>query len=133
MHAFVKRHVVWSWIAALAILFGAVAPTLSRAMAADAERAAVPDAAMEVCTMLGMKMLPPADHGGKPDPGKFDHMLDHCPYCAAHAVPALLPPPSAPFVVPRATYAVYPLLFYRSATTSFAWSPARPRGPPVPL
>lgn len=133
MHTFVKRHVVWTWIAALAILFGAMAPAISRTMAAGDARAAMPDPAMEVCTMLGMKTVPAADHGAKPDPGKTDHMLEHCPYCAVHATPGILPPPApSPTALP-ALSASCPPLFYRSAATPFAWSPARPRGPPAPL
>lgn len=139
MHTYVKRHVVWTWIAALAILFGAMAPAISRAMAADASRAASIDPAMEVCTMLGMKTVLAADsadhgnRGGKPDPATTDHMLEHCPYCAVHAAPALLPAPAPILSALPAAAAAYPPLFYRSAAKPFAWSPASPRGPPAPL
>lgn len=136
MHTFVKRQVVWTWIAALAILFGAMAPTISRAMAATVSQAAPADPSMEVCTMLGMKMILVADHvahGGKPAPVGTDHMLEHCPYCAVHATPALLPPPAPTLSALPAIAAAYPPLFYRSATKPFAWSPASPRGPPAPL
>jgi hypothetical protein len=131
MHKLVKQHVVWIWIALLGVLFSALAPTISHAMAA-----ADPDQEVQVCTMEGMKTFI-VDHvpsgqtdPRKFDPHKFDHLLAHCPYCALHGGPAAVPPPAQFVFAVLDIAAAYPPLFYQSATPLFAWRTASPRGPP---
>jgi hypothetical protein len=127
MHKLVKQKVAWIWIAALAILFSALAPTISHAMAA----AAPLDEAVQVCTMEGMKTIVVANGpAGKFDPHRFEHFLEHCPYCAVHAGPALLPEPAQPAFAAPLAGAFHPPLFYQSAAPLFAWTAASPRGPP---
>lgn len=133
MHALVKRHLVWTWIALLGVLFSALAPTISHAMAAAMSSAdARADDAMQVCTMEGMKTVAVDDKAaGQFDPHKFEHFLEHCPYCAPHGGQAFFPP-FAPivFAVLDASSS-HPPLFYRSATPLFSWRASRPRGPPA--
>lgn len=128
MHKLVKRHVAWIWIAALAVLFSALAPTISRAMAAATPGA---DEEVQVCTMEGMRTLVPAGHlPDKSDPHRFDHFLEQCPYCALHAGAAILPPSmQLAFAAPDVSFS-HPPLFYQSAVPLFAWTRAHPRGPP---
>lgn len=127
MHKLVKQKVAWIWIAALAILFSALAPTISHAMAA----AAPLDEEVQVCTMEGMKTIVIANGpAGKFDPHRFEHFLEHCPYCAVHAGPALLPAPAQPAFAAPLAGAFHPPLFYRSVAPLFAWTAASPRGPP---
>jgi hypothetical protein len=132
MHSLVKRYMVWTWIALLGVLFSALAPTISHAMAAAMSSAAArADDEMQVCTMDGMKTVVVDGAAGKFDPHKFEHFLEHCPYCVLHGGQAFLPPYAAPaFAVPDASSS-YPPLFYRSATPLFSWRAANPRGPPV--
>lgn len=129
MRKLVTQRILWSWIALLGVLFGALAPTVSHALAAATARS---DNEVQVCTMEGMKtiVLDPAP-AGKFDPRTFDHFLEHCPYCALHGGPAAPPPPTRFVFALLDLPASHPPLFYRSATTLFSWSPARPRGPPV--
>ncbi|WP_036166850.1 DUF2946 domain-containing protein [Massilia sp. 9096] len=128
MHKLVKQKVAWIWIAALAILFSALAPTISHAMAA----AAPADEEVQVCTMEGMKTIVIANGPARKfDPHRFEHFLEHCPYCAVHAGPALLPSPlQSVFAAPLARPA-HPPLFYQSIAPLFAWTPSSPRGPPA--
>jgi len=128
MHKLVKQRVAWIWIAALAILFSALAPTISHAMAA----VALADQEVQVCTMEGMKTIVIANApAGKSNPHRFEHFLEHCPYCAMHAGQGLLPTPLHPaFAAPLArTY--HPPLFYQSVAPLFAWTASSPRGPPA--
>lgn len=130
MHKLVRQKVAWIWIAALAILFSTIAPTISHAMAATSAGAA--DEEVQVCSMEGMKTVAIAPGpAGKSDPHRFDHFLEHCPYCALHTGPALLPPLVQPAFAAPLARAFYPPLFYQSVAPLFAWTPARPRGPPA--
>jgi len=131
MHTFVKRQVAWIWIALLGVLFSALAPTISHAMAAS-QTALQASQTVQVCTAEGVVSLA-VDRAqpGKPAVPAPDHIFKHCPCCAAHGgAPAL---PSAPrFLFPLIRQATaYPALFYRSAAPLFAWRAANPRAPPA--
>lgn len=136
MHTLVKRHFVWIWIALAAVLFSALAPTISHAMAAAATASAGADDEMQVCTMDGMKMVSvDARPAGPFDPHKLDlhkldHFMEHCPYCVLHGALVAMPPPAPVVFAMPAVAALYPPLFYQSATPLFSWRAARPRGPP---
>ena len=116
------RHAIATWIALFALLFGALAPTLSHAFA----RAEGPAFEFPVCsatghTALGVRPAGLPDLG--PDPFK------HCPYCAdQHHTPGLLPQsPAAPVLVGGP---VLPSLFYQAPAPLFHWAATRSRGPP---
>jgi hypothetical protein len=125
MHKFVKQHVMYVWIAMLGVMFSALAPSISYALAASAQ----PDEEVQVCTMAGMKTIAvTADPSGRP--ASPDHFAKHCPYCAVHCgMGPLLPTAQFVFALP-AVSSSFPPLFYQSAKPPFAWMAAKPRGPP---
>lgn len=129
MHKLVKQQVTWIWIVLLGVLFSALAPTISHAMAAAAVQATEE---VQVCTMEGMiTIVVDKAQSGKPAAPTPDHVFKHCPYCVVHGGSVSLPPAPA-FVFPVSPPAtVYPPLFYRSAAPLFAWTAANPRGPPA--
>lgn len=103
------------WIALLAILFSALAPTVSHALAA-----ANPIANVQMCTADGGKA--PAD---------LKHGMQHCAFCTIHGGgDGLLPPPAVALAV-LAGRDAYPPLFYAAPHPLPAWSAANPRAPPV--
>lgn len=127
MHFHFKQRLAGAWLAMLSILFGALAPTVSHAMAA----AQPLTEEVQVCTMAGMVtvVLSKAQSEKSPVPTQ-DHMFKHCAYCLVHggAMPA---PPVAAFVLPVIPQSkLYPSLFYRSAAPLFAWTVALSRAPP---
>ena len=126
----IRRH--WSayaWIACLAILFNAFAPMLS--WAAPASPATPLE--MEVCTAMGMEMMPvsmaPAD-AGKGDAGKPAKSMAHCECCMTHATALGLPPPLPTPVLLAVTRDAYPRLYYLAPRPLFPWALAQPRAPP---
>jgi hypothetical protein len=123
MHRFARYLHAYAWIAALAILFNALAPVVSHARASSVTQ-------VEICTAMGVAMVAmPAD--GKPDPDHLLKGMDHCAYCTTHAASFGMPPhPSAMFAV-LGGHDVYPPLFYQSPSTLFTWSRAHARAPPV--
>lgn len=116
-----KRNVLHLWIAILALLFSAIAPAVSHAMSAAS---GVPG--LEMCTIDGVKP-PPA----KSLSDAILHAFEHCPYCAAHATPPALPPPSAWHFPLQRAQPIFPALYYYSPSPLFAWSTANPRAPPA--
>ena len=118
----VKRRTLQIWIAMLAVLFSALAPTVSHALAPS-----TPSVLLEMCTVNGVKAV----DGGKPAPSKSMAGMEHCAYCLTHAVsPALLPPAVAGFAV-IGGHDLYPPLFYSAPQPLHTWSAAKPRGPPA--
>jgi hypothetical protein len=118
----IVRHALTSWIAMLAILFGALAPTLSHAFVrADAQALAFP-----VCSAAG-HAVPDVKNTGIDlgvDPFK------HCPFCAdQHHAPGLLPQSPATMLVIGSP--VLPSLFYQAPEPLFHWAATRSRGPPL--
>lgn len=107
------------WAALLAVLLAALAPTLSRAMAA-----ADGPGALEVCSVAGR-----APDDGTPADG-VAHPFEHCPWCSGHLpTPAL--PPAPPATVPAAEVVrEWPAAFLAAPATPHAWSSARARAPP---
>jgi hypothetical protein len=111
---------VAAWIACLAMLFAALAPSISHAMRADAWT--------EVCSASSVKMVKVAAGQGDPDDARH---LEHCAFCATHAAaPALLPGNAGgmPLLLGRDSY---PPLFFQSPSPLAAWTHAQPRAPPV--
>jgi hypothetical protein len=111
-----------AWIACLAILFAALAPSISHAMRADAWT--------EVCSASSVKMVKVAPGQGDPDDAVAGH-LEHCALCATHPnAPALLPSNagSMPLLLGRDSY---PPLYFQSPSPLAAWTHAQSRAPPV--
>lgn len=122
----VRHHLqLAGWIAVLAILLSALAPSLSQALAAGTGSNWV-----EVCTAQGSKWMAAGEAGTEPAPASA-HVLDHCPYCSLHA-PALGLPPVAsmpPLLLQRAHEV--PRAYLAARRTLHAWVSAQPRAPPL--
>jgi hypothetical protein len=121
----------YAWIACLAILFNAFVPLVSHALSLSSPASA--PMRMEVCTAMGIEMLPMAapDQPDKSASGKQAGDMTHCGYCAIHGAALGLPPPIAiAFAVPRGRD-VFPPLYYLAPRPLFPWSLAQPRAPPV--
>jgi hypothetical protein len=126
------RHwTAYAWIACLAILFNAFVPLVSHAFSLSPSQSA--PLRMEVCTAMGIEMLPMAapDHPDKSASGKQAGSMTHCGYCAIHGAALGLPPPIAIAFAAPSGRDTFPPLYYRAPRPLFAWSPAQPRAPPV--
>jgi hypothetical protein len=124
MRASRAHHRLTCWIAALAILLAALAPSLSHALGS-----AKGSSWIEVCTAQGSKWIEEgADH--TPPAPTAGHAFEHCPFCSIHA-PALGLPPSAEIApLPIEGHGEFPPAFYTAPRTPHAWVSARPRAPP---
>ncbi|THF67112.1 DUF2946 domain-containing protein [Pseudothauera nasutitermitis] len=113
-----------AWLAAFAVAIAALAPTLTQAMAWAGDGSV---RWVEVCTVLGVKMVAMQEDGADTDaPASGDLPSASCPYCSPHAGSFALPPGSALAVAalqPRET------LF---SAPSAAPPPAASRGIPQP-
>src|SRR4051794_18967951 len=84
-----NRRVLTAWIAALAILFGALAPSISHALSAGRGEAVL----SAICSASGIRMSPVfADDAGRKPVKDGQHPMEHCPYCATHGANAALLP-----------------------------------------
>ena len=127
----------WSWIALLAMLGIALAPTVSHALAANGPA----NPFTEICSVAGrLQSLPaglaasPVDLAANPQGSPLDgaggHPMDHCPLCSgAGGQPAL--PVTDPAALPVADGADFvAALFAQSPRPLFAWAAAQARAPP---
>ncbi|WP_168734212.1 DUF2946 domain-containing protein [Pseudothauera nasutitermitis] len=114
-------------IAIFAVLLGALAPTVSRALLADARG---DSAWMEVCTPDGMMQVA-VGAGGTDGPGDAAGSMDACAYCCPHAGSfALLPQVAQGWQLSAVTADVHarsPSVVPRAQS---AWAPLQPRAPP---
>lgn len=121
---------VSAWVTLLALVFGALAPTVTQAMVAGGDRADW----LAVCSVSGMVWVQ-ADTGEVRDqqPGSGSPMGEaspHCPWCTLHGGVAGLP--AAPYFIdlpPRLTD--LPPAFYRAPLAATVWAPAQSRAPPL--
>ena len=113
------RHALSSWIAVFAILFGALAPTLSHAVVRAAQPVDFP-----ICSAHAVEVKAPGLPDLGPDP------LKHCPYCVdQHHTPGLLPTTSSALF--DAGGQLLPSLFYAAPAPLFHWAAPQSRAPPV--
>ena len=118
-----------AWIACCAMLFAALAPSISHAMSA-----ARGDAWTEICSADGVKMVKAMDGQGDPAAGDVDKSsghLEHCPFCATHPSSVTLLPGSAWSIPIVVGHDRYPPLFFQSPSPLAAWTPAQSRAPPA--
>ncbi len=124
----VNRRTLAVWIAALGILFSALAPSISHAWSSSRGDAGW----AEICSATGVKQV--AFSAGAPQKPATDlllHHMEHCPYCATHGGTfALLPPLAVSFAI-LGGHDFFPSLYYHAPATLFAWSAAQARGPPA--
>ncbi|MES2323526.1 MAG: DUF2946 domain-containing protein [Pseudomonadota bacterium] len=110
-----------AWIACCAILFAALAPSISQAVTISQGGTWA-----EICSASGTRLV-------KIDAGDTGLHFAHCPFCATHAAPLGLLP-SAGFVLPLLeTRESYPSLFYHAPRPLPIWTAAQSRAPPVPV
>jgi hypothetical protein len=119
------RQLVRAWIALLAFVFSLFAPALSHAFAPPQ----LPAQASEVCTAMGIVMMPMADSADQ-GAGKMPGM-GHCDLCCSHHAPVMLPAPPALPLRMLGARDTYPPLFYQSPSPQYAWTPAQSRAPPA--
>lgn len=118
--------VMTSWIAVLAILMAALAPSISHALGAKNGASWI-----EVCTSVGAKWVQPDGSSKDQAPASGDvHPFEHCPYCSLHANAVAIP--AAPVVPALAISSsdLLPTAFLAAPRTLYAWVSAQPRAPP---
>ena len=131
MHRIARHLHAYAWIAALAILFNALAPVVSQAQARVLTQGSAGATQMEICTAMGVAMVSMPASSDAPE---HDHLLkamSHCAYCGTHAGSFGLPPHAAPIFAVQGGHDVFPLLFYQSPATLFTWSRFQARAPPA--
>ena len=116
-----------SWIAVLAILMAALAPTISHALGSKASANWI-----DICSSVGAKWVQPnAEPTGKAPNPAAAHVFDHCPYCSLHANATGLPPTSVTLALPLVFGDEFPIAFLAAPRTLHAWVSAQPRAPPL--
>lgn len=130
-----RRQPVFVWFAIFAMLVGALAPTLSRAMAP----ATGGDHRIEVCSAGGSRWIALSageaaqypDHAlerGDADSNRID--LDHCPYCSLQGCGAGLAAVDARVFLLAGGPGFAADLAFAAPRCSPDWPAARPRAPP---
>jgi hypothetical protein len=122
MFKLLKRQTLHVWIAMMAILFSALAPTVSHALAAS-----TPYALAEMCSIDGVKALADAQKS----PAKSMQAMEHCAYCVTHGGSFALLPPAVAGSAVIGGHDDYPILFYAAPQALHTWRAANPRGPPA--
>jgi len=117
-----------AWVACIAMLFAALAPSMSQAMAV------MPGSTWtEICGMGGTRFVKVTSAAGDvsdPTPSDVAH-VDHCPLCATHADSFALPPTAGYFVPLIDTGETHPFLFFQSPQPLAIWHLAQARAPPL--
>jgi hypothetical protein len=130
MLIFVSRRRLLVWMAALAVLFSALAPGISHALAAQDGYSVLG----EICSVNGRPGFNPAALPVDESQAASDLLKRHmnnCPYCATHGGTfAILPPPTSLSLMVLDGHDLYPHLYYHAPARMFSWAAAQPRGPP---
>lgn len=127
-----RRRPLAVWIAILAILANALAPSISHALAARSAQSAWVG---EVCATdrsgAALALLAAAAAGDEDRESSAHSMAGACPYCAPHAGDAGLPPSATAVLRGAPLRQRLPSLFLSSPRPLFAWAATRSRGPPA--
>ncbi|WP_137938093.1 DUF2946 domain-containing protein [Chitinivorax sp. B] len=122
-----RFHRFISWLAILAVLMGALVPTISYAMKTPSAESGW----VEVCTANGMKWINTAGAlVDSPSSLPSDHHIKHCPYCNLHTDQADLPPAASLSLPVMPFTSLVPDRFLSAHTTLHAWVAVQPRAPP---
>ncbi|MBA4343383.1 MAG: DUF2946 domain-containing protein [Methylibium sp.] len=113
------------WLAIMAVLMGALAPSVSMALGGNGANNA---AWAEICTSSGFQ---PAALSGEPAAPDSAHLFEHCPYCSLHTPTLGLPPADLGLALPAPAAELLPALFLVGPGQQHNWTVAHPRGPPV--
>ena len=119
-----------AWLAMLAMVLGALAPTVAQAVVASSDRAQW----VEVCGVTGMVWVKAdtgepagAEHDG---PAPMSDASQHCAWCSLHGGSAGLPP-LITTAEPPPRQTDLPPAYYRAVTLSGTWAPPQARAPPL--
>lgn len=121
-----------AWLAMLAVLLSALAPTLAHAVVAASDGPRW----VQVCSASGMVWVKLETHPGQADPQRSGHSAPsseaaaQCPWCNPHGGAAGLPV-SAVATPPVSRRAEPAPAFISAATLSGVWSVAQARAPPL--
>ena len=121
-----SSRVLTSWIAVLAILMAALAPSISHALSAKNGASLI-----EVCTALGAKWVQPDGRSTGQAPASGDvHPFEHCPYCSLRANAMAIPAAPVGSALAISSSDLLPTAFLAAPRTLYAWVSAQPRAPP---
>ncbi|WP_229257058.1 DUF2946 domain-containing protein [Duganella lactea] len=115
------------WIAILAILFSAIAPTISHSLAGESASVLT----LEICTVNGYKVVNATDSDSGTAPAKAKHGMEHCAFCTTHGSTFALTSSSSIVFAIDSGRDLYPPLFFAAPHSLHAWSAANPRAPPI--
>lgn len=121
------------WIACLAILMNALAPSISHAVSYAQGKPPV----WEICRADGTRLTIVGDAdfarllGEEKQPPASMAMDEDCDYCLPHAGSFGLPPSVPSGLGDFGNHRLHPFLFYRAPQPLAVWPAARPRGPPA--
>lgn len=116
-----------AWLALLAVLWGALVPTLAQAAVSGSSR----QGWVEVCSASGV-MWVRFDGATASSTGQSAPMADasaHCPWCPMQGAAGLLP--ELALVVPVSGQGPVPTTAFTSAHPASVWSSAHSRAPPT--
>lgn len=119
-----------AWLAALAVLWGALLPVVSHAVAAHQSSTS---GWVEVCTATGMAWVASADDAlpSQSDSSAPGMNMAGCDWCATHSPLAGWPAVAQPSVAPLALAPQVPAAFLNAPRPLFVWAAAQSRAPPV--
>jgi hypothetical protein len=121
------HHRFAAWLALLALLWGALVPTLAQAVVSSSDR----QGWVEVCSASGVLWLR-VDGGAEAPTGKPGNMADasaHCPWCPMQGAAGL--PPEPALATPVGVQSGVPTTAFTSVRPAAVWSSAQSRAPPV--
>lgn len=119
-----------AWMACLAILLVALAPSISHALAATSEA----QAWTEICTATGIKLVKVTDEqaGKSFFTQKHDEHYEDCPFCRIDNHAFTLPPGPATVRVAEPWVRPPPAFLYQAPPLRLsAWPARRTRAPPL--
>lgn len=117
-----------AWLAILAVVWGALAPTLAQAVVRAAPTPG--DGWVEVCTVSGMVRvsLDTGEQQPAPHSGSFDGQS--CDWCALHGGAPGSPVAHASWQA-SGVMSAFPPAFYQAPVTPAVWRSALSRAPPA--
>ena len=116
-----------SWIAILAILMSALAPSISHALGS---KNASPWTV--ACTSIGVKWVQTEADPADPSPGPgAAHAFEYCPYCSLHANAVAIPATPSAGVPSTSATDEPPATVILAPRTLCAWVSPQPRAPPL--
>ncbi|PZO11910.1 MAG: DUF2946 domain-containing protein [Burkholderiales bacterium] len=116
-----------AWLALLAVLWGALVPTLAQAAVSTSSR----QGWVEVCSASGVLWMRVDGGAQSPtsQPGSMADASAHCPWCPMQGAAGLPPEPALTTAV--CAQGPVPTAAFTSARPALLWSKAQSRAPPA--